>query len=219
MKSRANQPRLSFIVRIALAALPLSAGLLLSAQLLPGCAPGTVNCDDVDCDGSGGTSGGSGGGAGGGGGSAGGAGGSSGGSSGAVSLTTSVSNCGSFGSTIDEVEKSFFPMKCGTGKGGTCHGATAVWGDFSKQPLFSGTKAFAKASIACSGEKLINPTNAAKSVVMLKVSNDSPKCPDGSTDNGSRMPLDETDQTKSIALSSDELNCLTSYVKAVTGGK
>jgi hypothetical protein len=223
MKSRANQPRLS-VVRLALAVLPLSAGAFLSAQLLSACQPGTVDCESGAC---GGASGGGGstnkGGSGGGGSSGGGSGGGgSGGSSGAmVTPDTAVPDCGMFGSKVGDVEMNFFPMKCGTGKGSTCHGSGAVWGDFSKPPLHSGTtgnKAMLKSSIVCTGEKLVNTSNSAKSVIVLKVSNDGPKCPDGTTENGVRMPADEADTTKSKPLSADELKCLTSYVKVVAGG-
>lgn len=229
MKSRAIQPRLVSRIRLAFAVLPVSAGLFVSAQMLSSCAPGTVNCDDVGCGDSGGRGGsssaGSGGskagsGGGGSGGSAGSGGASGGaGSGGTVTAETPVADCGSFGSKISEVEMNFFPMKCGTGKGSTCHGANAVWGDFTKIPLFSSTKAMAKKGINCPTEKLINTTDSSKSYILLKVSTDSPKCPDGTGDPTLRMPADETDSSKSgTPLSATELKCLTAYAKAVAGG-
>ncbi len=223
MKSRANHS--GFVsLRLVLAILPLSAGLFVSSQLLSGCQPGTVDCDAVDCDnptagaGGGGSGGGGSGGGGSGGGGSGGGGSGGGGSGSAITAETPVADCASFGETVGDVETKFFPMKCGTAEGNQCHGQGAIWGDFSKPPLFSNNKAMTKTSLLCSPEKIVNTSDSAKSVILTKVTSDTPKCDNGD-DNGTRMPVDIEDGTKTNPLSPDEIKCLTAYAKAISGGK
>jgi hypothetical protein len=198
--------------------------VVLSSVVWLGCQPGQLPCDKDDwkaiCTttsnpGSGSSSGGSTGGSNGSGGSSG-SGGSTGGSNGGNDAAPPASN--DIGSktvkcnnadwkTVKDMDK-FFLAKCGTGS--ACH-SSAVFGDYSKPEFYKKlTDSTYVSKFDCSGSKMADLSDPTKGVIWIKVQ-DMPDCGGGKSGNG-RMPMPPMP-----ALSSDEKDCLKSYLDVLAG--
>jgi hypothetical protein len=109
--------------------------------------------------------------------------------------------------TVKDMDK-FFLAKCGTGS--ACH-STAVFGDYSKPDFYKKLMDSTYVSkFDCSGTKMADLSDPAKGVIWIKVQ-DMPDCGGGKSGNG-RMPMPPMP-----ALSSDEKDCLKSYLDVLAG--
>ena len=126
-------------------------------------------------------------------------------------LMAAVENCDAY-PTVGDVETKLLKPKCGTGS--ACHAASGT----KFPPQLSTAKMyermFDKASSQCgdSGDKLIDPADATKSILGIKPRPE-PKCSDGDSA-GDKMPPKTKPQ-----LNEAEVTCIQEYVKAVITAK
>jgi hypothetical protein len=201
-----------------------------AAIVIASCKPGTI-CDKPDYEELcanpqlGGTSGsvdsgggGSGGRGGTGGGGSGGTGG--GGSTGTVGPDTPVANCAQY-NTLGKMD-TFFAMRCG--QDGLCHtgGGANAWSDLKTAPVFMRMLNTAP-KFVCKTQKMIDPADWQKSVILLKTQQEMPKCADGTAAGATTMPPPESAQAgvamKQAPLSAAEKTCIENFLRAATGAQ
>jgi hypothetical protein len=216
-----KSPKVTKAVGVGLVmAAALTAGGLASSGCQPGALP---DCDgDEECrekyvrvSASGGSSGsgGSGGGSG-----SGGTGGGSGGGGGTGSVTvnamTKVAGCDKF-DTLGGAD-AFFKMRCGSGVG--CHQKAydMVWQDYETPEVWR-RMVNRKAIASCAPDgKVIDGSDYAKSVLLIKTNDPMIKCPDGSKAGADPMPPPSM-AAMYPALTDGEKTCIENFVKAAAG--
>jgi hypothetical protein len=204
-------------------------GCLVAASVLQGCQPGKL-CDKEEYSDlcanppTGGTGGGGVGGGGSGGGGTGGGGSGGNRDGGAMEMAaapvnddTPVADCADY-NTLGKMD-TFFAMRCGSD--GACHtspGATA-WTDMKMPKVYSRLLNVAP-KFACTADKMIDPGDWSKSVLLVKVRDAMPLCKNGSKAGTTVMPPPLAAQAQAMKqdpLTDAEKTCLENFVRAAAG--